>query len=441
MTNKTAYTPVSPTIRLTTWVLVGLFATIVGGSYLATSEIVARGQGKIVPAIRVQLVQPQVDGKISAIRAKEGEPVRAGDILVQMDETAALSEIARVQVAIDRSSQETAVAASIVEPLSERNPSDPGFIEAGIEALSRRTAGSLEGRTETEEVIVTVLKALSDQVAEIDARINQLKAARDAQLIRVGKAKADRELVSRRLASTNALRQQGAVSELDHIEQLREFNATDSDATIAEWRLREMSAELDATTKQRTSTISGVRSTYRKQLADAEIALRGSRAELTAAQTHLRNLTLRAPVDGKVEGLSVFTLGGFIEAGATMMSIVPSGSDLEIEAFFDNRDIGFLEAGQRAFIKFDAFPAERFGIISGRVLSVGADAREDASTHKWIYAVRLELDRHAIRVGNRSITFSPGMTATVDVITGERRLIAYFFEPILKILQDSFGER
>ncbi len=205
--------------------------------------------------------------------------------------------------------------------------------------------------------------------------------------------------------------------------------------------LAELTAEAKAMAKQRASLVSAALATYRKQLNEAEIALQGLNADLVAAQNRLENLTLRAPRGGKVEKLSVFTSGGFVEEGASLMSIVPLGEDIEIEAFFDNRDIGFLGNDQKAFVKFDAFPAERFGIIQGRVTSVGADARGDVAAGKWVYAVRLRLTQSGVKNADRTIKFAPGMTATVDVVTGERRLISYFFEPILKAIQDSFGER
>lgn len=441
MTNDTVEKPASPTIRMTAWFLASLFVVIVAGSYVAKTEIVARGQGKAIPTGRVQIVQPQVDGKIMAILVEEGQPVKRGDVLVTMDATAAESDIARIEAGIERQVQEEAVASSILEPLVRKDPTDEGFIEAGKAALRRQKVGIQVEVDGTEELVIAVLAALRDQVAQTDAQLKRIEGAKSAQLARIEKARSDQEIVAQRFASAETLRKRGATSEVDYLDRLREFKGVESDAKIAGHQLGELDAEAEAVAKQRTGAISAVLATYRKQLNEARIALRGSRAELNTAQTYRANLSLEAPANGRVEHLSVFTLGGFIEAGSPLMSIVPSDGGVEIEAFFDNRDVGFLEAGQQAFVKFDAFPAERFGIVRGRVSSVGADAREDAITRKWVYAVRLNLERPNIRVAGRILDFTPGMTVTVDVITGERRLISYFFEPILKAIQDSFGER
>ncbi|TJW16698.1 MAG: HlyD family type I secretion periplasmic adaptor subunit [Mesorhizobium sp.] len=433
--------PVSPTIRLTAWLLIGMFVTVILGSYVARTEIVARGQGKVIPTNRVQVVQPQVDGKIVKILVVEGQSVKAGDLLVAMDTTTVESEIKRIEVSIERQLQEEAVARSIIAPLSNTDPTSEGFVETGMVVFQREKTSLPAKINGADALVEAVLSALRDQVAQANAQLTRIARSRDAQQVRLEHARSDREIVSQRFASAEMLRKQGTISEFDYLERLREQKSIESEALIAERELDGLAAEAEAMIKQRTSVISTALSTYRKQLNDAEIVLQGLNADLRAATNQLANLSLKAPASGRIEKLSVFTVGGFVEAGSTLMSIVPSDDDIEIEAFFDNRDVGFLESGQQAFVKFDAFPAERFGIVHGRVTSVGADARGDVVPDKWVYVVRLKLERRNIQMAERSIKFAPGMTATIDVITGERRLISYFFEPILKAIQDSFGER
>lgn len=434
MTDDFTLQPASPTIRLTVWLLVVLFVAAASGSYVGKTEIVARGQGKVIPSGRVRVVQPQTDGKITSIRASEGEAVRQGHLLIEMDGTAARSEIKRISSEIARQTEELEVARAILTPLGIIDPASGDFVRAGQASLPRGASA------ETGALVAAVLTALSDRIAEFDAQSLRLDKSREAQAARIVKARAEADIIARRFASAETLKDHGTISESDYLERQRLLNAATNETVIAEREFSGLAAEAQAVARQRQSAISEVRSTYRKQLNAADLALQALKAEMNAADRRLSDLSIVAPVSGQVENLSVFTVGGFVEAGATLMSIVPSGDGIEVEAFFDNRDIGFLELGQRAFIKFDAFPAERFGIVRGTVTHVGADARE-VSPGNWAYAVRLRLDQTSIRVGERLAAFAPGMTATVDVITGERRLISYFFEPVLKAVQDSFGER
>lgn len=439
MIKKDEETPASPTVRLTVWLLIVLFVTIILGSYLGKTEIVARGQGRVIPTSRVQVVQPQVNGKIIKIFVTEGQAVNAGDLLVTMDTTAVESEIKRIETDIAQKQQELSVARAILAPLTAIDPTKAGFVEAGKTVVRRENADrDIQGE---EELVVATLSALKDQVAQVDAEQERVSRTYDAQQTRLKKARAEEDILSRRFTSAETLRKQGTISEFTYLDRLREQKARESDVLIAKQDLDGLDAEIKVLRRKRASMISSALSTYRKQSNEAEIALEGLRSSLNAARVQLSNLTLKAPVSGRIEKLSVFTLGGFVQAGASLMLIVPSDKDIEIEAFFDNRDFGFLQKGQKAFVKFDAFPAERFGIVRGVVTGVGADARGDVEAGKWVYAARLKLDQNTISLPEREIGFAPGMTATVDVITGERRLISYFFEPILKAFQDGLGER
>ncbi|SDA68931.1 HlyD family type I secretion periplasmic adaptor subunit [Sinorhizobium sp. NFACC03] len=430
--------PLSPTIRVTAWLLVSMFGAIVAGSYVAKTEIVARGQGKLVPTRRVQTVQPRADGKITAIHVTEGEAVKQGQPLVVLDETSVRSDIDRIKAEIDRQAQDRAVARAILSPLDSNDPADHDFVDGGLTVLRREVAAA---SGDTEALTVAVLSALGDRIAQIDTQIFRIEQMKEVQAARIEKAITEWDILSQRFVASETLKKQGTISNSEYLERLRLINAGRNEVLIAKRELAGLDAEAQTVTAQRKSAISEVRSTYRKQFSAASIALKALQAELSAAERRQADLSIEAPIDGRVENLSVHTVGGFAEAGATLMAVVPTDGKIELEAFFDNRDIGFLKEGQRAFVKFDAFPAERFGIVKGTVSSVGADARQQPSAAQWVYAVRLRLDQDGIQLGDRIATFSPGMTATVDVITGERRVISYFFEPILKALQDSFGER
>ncbi|MBD9653136.1 HlyD family type I secretion periplasmic adaptor subunit [Ensifer sp. ENS09] len=438
MTSREWGAPASPTIRITVWLFVVFFAVAVIGSYVAETEIVARGQGKVVPTSRVQTVQPRGDGKITAIHVAEGGVVKRGQPLVVLDDTSVKGDIDRVKGEIDRHTMDRAVAQSILLPLDKGDPAGQGLVEGGLVVLRQESATEA---VDTEALTIAVLSALGDQIAQIDAQAFRIEKMKGVQVARIEKARTEAHILALRFAASESLKERGTISNSDYLERMRLINAGRNEVLIAERELSGLEAEAQTVIAQRKSAISEVRSTYQKQFSAASIALKALQGELSAAERRLADLSIEAPIAGRVENLAVHTVGGFVEAGAALMTVVPSDGKIELEAFFDNRDIGFLKEGQRAFVKFDAFPPERFGVVHGVVTSVGADARQQVAGGPWIYAARIRLEQNGISVGNRMASFSPGMTATVDVITGERRLISYFFEPILKTLQDSFGER
>jgi len=431
---------VSPTLRITVWLLLLLFAAILGGSILAKTEVVARGAGKLVPVERVQIVQPLADGKVVELAVAEGQSVAKGDILVRLDPTSAQSDIQRIQAEIDQQSLDANVAAAVFSSLMARDPAAAGFMEYGIAEFRGRRGINPDGSAVGEDLVRAALASLRDQVLQLDAKQKQLEFQQQAQGARVDKAKVDRDIVSQNLATAESLMSQGILSRTAHLERLRELRSIDGDAEVSARELSALVASGEATRRQRISIISDNLATQSRRLREAEIALSSSHASLRAAEDKLRNLTLRSPVHGRIENLSIHTIGGFVSAGASLMTVVPTNGGLEIEAFFDNRDIGFLRNGQSAYAKLDAFPSERFGVIPATVINLGADARQSGGTN-WVYAVRLKANRSHMLVDEAPVPFSPGMTATVDVVTSERRLISYFFEPITKAFQNGLKER
>jgi hemolysin D len=170
---------------------------------------------------------------------------------------------------------------------------------------------------------------------------------------------------------------------------------------------------------------------------------------------------LTASEDGTVQQLAVHTIGGVVTPAQTLLVIVPIGSPLEIEATVNNRDIGFIHAGQDAEIKVDAFNFSRYGLISGKVVSVSSDAitrdkpadksraaQDDASdetsepaNQELVYAARVVLARTQMQVEDRLVDLSPGMAVTVEIKTGSRRIITYLLSPLLRYKQEALRER
>lgn len=162
--------------------------------------------------------------------------------------------------------------------------------------------------------------------------------------------------------------------------------------------------------------------------------------KLVVNERRVKNMQLRAPTSGTIDQLKTYTIGSIATARKDLMRIVPNDSQPEIEAVFSNVDVGFLEIGQQANIKLDAFPAERFGFVRGRLYQVSADSQEVADG-QWGFTVRITPDKPYLETPTAQYELRAGMSATVDVITGERSLISYFFAPILRTISDSLGER
>ncbi len=237
--------PVSPTVRLTTWVLIsGLVAIFVGGYWLKI-EIVARGQGKVIPVSRVQLVQPQTNGRIIRILVTEGQPVKAGDLLVGMDTVSVESQIKLRLTEVRRQRRGATVARVIIAALTNVAVANDDVLAAGRAAFERERH-DLEVIDGAEALIEAVLTSLRDQVARINAQLDRVEQSRITQQARLQKARSDLDISSRKFLSAGKLKDKGAISEVDYFERLREQRARELEVLISESELNILAAEANA---------------------------------------------------------------------------------------------------------------------------------------------------------------------------------------------------
>ena len=162
--------------------------------------------------------------------------------------------------------------------------------------------------------------------------------------------------------------------------------------------------------------------------------------ELNKAQSLDDKQILRAPVSGEIQELAIHTIGGIVTPAQKLMVIVPDNDTLQVEARLENKDIGFIYEGQRAEIKVHTFPFTKYGVIDAQVTNLSDNAVADEQLG-LIYKMRLLMERSEILVNGKLVKLMPGMTVTVEVKTGTRRLIEFFMAPLLRYQQESVRER
>lgn len=177
------------------------------------------------------------------------------------------------------------------------------------------------------------------------------------------------------------------------------------------------------------------------EYAEAKTRAHSLSQELAKAENRASQQTLTAPIDGIVQQLAVHTVGGVVTAAQQLMVIAPREGLLEVEAWVDNKDIGFVNPEQEAEIKVEAFPFTRYGTIEGKILTLSKDAVPIEKVGH-VYAARVSMSRSSIRVENdKVVNLSPGMNVSVEIKTGRRRLIEYFLSPLLQASRESIRER
>lgn len=430
----------SPTLHATILFTIIVFFALLVMSFLFRVEVVARGDGRVVPIGRVQVVQPEFAGRIAAIHVRNGMAVAKGDILIKLDPTDAMSDLGTIRAERDRLLIELARITAMVQTL--------GLDQTRVEAVSRaeelfivppelRDHPFVREQTDLLRAEVADYMASLAQIAAREEANRRSEAVTDATIERVNAAL---DAQAERLSTSEQLLQQGTTSRSAFLDVQQAFTELERQRDIALRELEQKVAERAALDAERRRLSADLRSALLARRSQIDARLATLTEEQRTAERRVAAARLTAPESGVVDRLSVFTVGGVAQAGAELLRIVPTAADIEIEGTFSNQDIGFMDIGQKANIRLHAYPSERFGFVGGTVSDIAADSTE-ISEGQWGYVVRIAPQETVLRTGSERFPLRPGMTATIDVTTDTRRIISYFFAPVVKTIQDAMGER
>ncbi|QHE88058.1 HlyD family type I secretion periplasmic adaptor subunit [Hydrogenophaga sp. BPS33] len=423
--------PVSPAPRVAMWLLIGFLLLTLLWAVFGRIDVVATAQGKIVPSDRTKTVQSFETASIQAIHVTDGQHVKAGDLLIELDATTAQADTDRLQGERGAAELQVARGQALLAALGT----------GGREPVMQRPAG-VDGARHLE-----AQRLLSGQYAEFAARLSRIvadTARREAEL------RSTQEIV-RKLEQTVPMAQQRArdyqnlmaqnfVSRHGFMEHEQHRIEQEADLAAQRSRLREIEASLGEVRGQRQALIAETRRGTLDSITEGQQQLDALAQEWKKADVRGRLMRITAPVDGTVQQLAVHTQGGVVTAAQPLMLIVPSDDPLEVEAFFENKDIGFVRAGQRAEVKVETFPFTKYGTIDAAVSTVSHDAIND-ERRGLIYVSRVRMAKAHLRVEGTDVGLSPGMAVTVEVKTGRRRVIEYFLAPLMQHTSESLRER
>ncbi len=420
--------PVSPTARATTWVLLtGLVLTILWLTF-GKVDVVASASGRLIPADNVKLVQPAEAGIVRAIYVRNGQFVRKGQVLVDLDPTVSTAETVQAEAALQTALFDVARAKAVLSALDGKglnfvppNGTTPQLVTTQ-RALAAAELASIEAST-------------SGRSADLEAA----KAARSEALVQATKLTETIPLLDQQLDAYEGLLTKGYAAKLKVIEMRRQRFATIRDREAALVTARRAEAQSMSASSTMTQSKAEARTRILTDLAKAEADARLRQEELTKSRQRSSLQRLIAPVDGTITQLSVHTIGGVVEPAKPIMVVVPEGGSLVAEVKLLNKDMGFVKEGQSVAVKLEAFPFTRYGTVPGYVESVGSDAVEDEKLG-LVYPVRIHLEPIANARVN-SIRLNTGLVATADIKTGERSILSYLVTPIQEAIEESARER
>ena len=430
-------TPPSPSARWLTWTLVAFFCLALGWAWLGRVDEVAVAEGRTVASGRSKVVQPAESGIVTAIHVRDGQAVREGDVLIELDST--ITGADRDRLRQDLLAAELNVArliALLAATEAEGDERDPLALFHPPAAAARNPARLAMQRAlllaEVEEQ-----RARQASLREELRRREAERATTEATIRRLGETI---PLIQARADARGELARDGHGSRLVFLEARQLLVEAQHDRVIQTHRLAETDAAIAGLRSQLRTQAAEFARTRKAELSDAERQAAALAQELVKAEQRQNQQRLLAPIDGTVQQLAVHTIGGVVQPAQQLLVVAPREDRLELEAMVLNRDIGFVQPGQPAEVKLETFTFTRFGLVPGEVVSVSGDAIAD-ERRGLVYAARIRLLEESITINGQPTPLVPGMAASAEIRTGSRRVLDYLLSPIARYRQEAMRER
>jgi hemolysin D len=440
-------TPPSPTGRTLGLVIVLFFAIAVGWATFSKVDVLATAPGRILPAGDVKVIQPLDPGVVRAIHVQDGDHVRAGQLLIELDPTQAGADTERASHDLIQARLDVARLTALTNAV-ERGGA-PNFIAPPGAPADR----VLEARE--------AMRAQADQqaakVADLTQQINQKAAEVGEVAAQIEKINAQVPLLAEKERIHRDLTAQGYGTSLSYLDAQQQLAEARHELLVQKQKGDQARDAKAALERQRDAVRSQYAADLLSDLRKAEEQQSELSQDFIKAQNKTSQTALVSPIDGVIDQLAVHTLHGVVSPAEHLMIVVPDNRDLVIEAQLANRDVGFVHAGQAVKVKIETFNFTRYGLIDGKVIGVSKDtappppaqqsqpgqntAPPEAHNDAPTYVARIALSRTSMTVDGRVEPLQPGMAITAEIRTGRRSILDYLFSPIAKHADESLHER
>ncbi|MFM8331839.1 MAG: HlyD family type I secretion periplasmic adaptor subunit [Candidatus Methylumidiphilus sp.] len=423
-------TPLSPAPHVAMWLLIAFAASALAWSVFGQIDVVATAEGKTVSSGRIKLIQSLETAKVQAIHVTDGQTVKAGDVLVELDAADAHADRERVAFDLATARLQAARARALLAALDSGQP-PPWQVLPTVPQAQWRDAGQL---------LQSQYAEYRARRARLDTTIQHREAERHSSLERIHKLEQTAPLARQRADDMKNLVERKYVARHDWLQSEQTRLEQEGDLAVERSHLLEIDAALREAEDEKRSLDAETRRVNQQALNDSTQQAAALEQALIKTNTRERLTRLTAPVAGAVQQLAVHTVGGVVTEAQALMAIVPADNPIEVEAFIQNKDIGFVKPGQPAELKIETFPYTKYGTLHAEVASVSHDAIND-DKRGLVYSCRVKLRRTTIQVDGAEVRLGSGMAVAVEIKTGKRRVIEYFLSPLIQYRHESFIER
>lgn len=422
-------TPVHPAPQWTARIIALLGLSALALSIFGHLDIVAVAPGKLVPTARVKVIQPAVTGVVRSILVHDGMHVEAGQLLMELDPSQAEADTDKATAA--RIDARLTVARS--EALLRAQSADHRPIVAPVPDAPQ------DRQQQTQDAADGFYNEYRAKIASLRAELAKRKAELATTKAEINKLSQTAPLARQQADSYKSLSAGNYVARSDYLDKEQTAISQTEELAAQLSHSHELEAAVEEQENEIRTTSASFRREHLEEMGKAQELLSQASDDQTKAQVRQALMKMSAPVAGTIQQLNVHTVGGVVTTAQPLFEIVPDDT-LEVEAHIENKDIGFVEVGQAAVVKIDAFPYTRFGYMTGKVEDVSNDAVSDKKNGLYFVA-RIKLPSNQFRVERKWVHLTPGMEVQAEIRTGRRTVADYFLSPLIDTANTSLRER
>jgi len=404
-----------------------IFLCVIFLTWAAFSEVeqVTRGQGKVIPASQIQVVQNLEGGILAELHVKVGDSVKKDQLLLRIDETRFVSSVEQIR---SKSASNRAKAARL---MAEATGS--ATFNAPADAQSLTTASE---RALFESRKAELRQSMDVKQEQINQRQNELKE----QNTRLRELSKSYELYQKEIRLTKPLVGTGAVSEMEVLQLERKAGEMQGEIETIKQSIPRVQSKIEESRAAMRELKLNFANKAKAEYNEVAAQLGEDSASSLALKDRLDRTLVKSPVNGTVNRILVNTVGGVIQPGMNLVEIVPTEGTLLIEAKIKPADIAFLRPDQKAMVKFTAYDYTIYGGLEAKLEQIGADSITDEKKESY-YLVTLRTDKNFIGTKDNPLPIIPGMVASVDILTGKKTILSYLLKPVLKAKYTALRER
>ncbi|MEP3231433.1 MAG: HlyD family type I secretion periplasmic adaptor subunit [Hyphomicrobiales bacterium] len=414
-------------LRLTQVVLILFLSAFIAWAAFAQVEQSTRADGNVIPAGKVQVVQNLEGGIISVIHVQDGDTIEAGEPLVEISTAQASSSLKEAEEKI------VGYEGAIVRLEAERDDVAPQFDAEFIAKYPAVVNGQI-GLHEARQNSKTAFLAEQDsEIAQRQHEISEQQSKAKSAKSRLELAQSERNIIA-------PLVKRGAAPKLELLTLERQITEIKEGIATAENAVPRLKAAIQSHKEIKTRELSRLRSDLLNELNETRTALSALKEAIKGTQDQLKRAIVRSPVAGTVKSINVNTLGQVISSGVDIVEIIPADDSLLIEGRVPPQDIAFLRPDLETNIRMTAYDFSIYGSLKGKLESISADSIEDDEGNRF-YRIKVRADKNVLERDGESFPIIPGMTAEINIVTGERTILEYMMKPVVKTLSRSLHER